>query len=69
MFGGAVSEPWFVSRDFNTVVADDERIGCHSSRGLAQDFDDFILGVGLLDVEFNGNKYTWSRREHGVNTK
>lgn len=51
------------------MVADDERIGCHSSRGSAQDFNDFIQGAGLMDIGFNGNTYAWSMREHGLNTK
>lgn len=63
-FRSNLAEPWFVARDFNTVVSDEERIGCLSSKGSAQDFNQFFLGVGLMDTGYCGNKYTWSKREH-----
>lgn len=68
-FGGSIREPWFVVGDFNAIVSEVERLGCQSSRVLATEFNNFILGAGLMDVKHNGNKYTWVRKEHGLDTK
>lgn len=68
-FGGNIYKPWFVAEDLNTVLSEEGRIGCHSSRGSTVEFNNFVLGVGLLDAGYNGNKYSWSIRVHGINFK
>lgn len=68
-FGGSLNELWFIAGGFNTVTLADERIGCRSSQGSVRDFNNFILGSGLIDAGYNGNKFTWSKREHGLDTK
>lgn len=57
-FGGSINEPWFVAGNFNTVTTTEERLGCQYSRGLIMDFSNIILGVGLMDAGYNGNKTT-----------
>lgn len=32
---------------------------------LFSDFSNFIMGYGLLDVGFSGNKYTWCNNQAG----
>lgn len=68
-FGGNLKELCFVAGDFNMVKTEEERLGCHSSRGSTMDFNNFMLRAGLIDAGYNGNKYTWCRREHGLDVK
>lgn len=51
------------------MASEEERIGYQSSRGSARDFNNFILWAGLMDTGYNGNKFTWCKREHGLHTK
>lgn len=54
------TEPWVVLGDFNSIVADHERVGgalIPSNRGVSQ-FRDMIQACDLLDAGFQGSKYT-----------
>ncbi|KAL9659108.1 hypothetical protein QQ045_021151 [Rhodiola kirilowii] len=58
--------PWLVCGDFNTILSFSEKLGGRKKRGKAiRDFNDFINRVGVSDVGFKGNMFTWSNNQEG----
>ncbi|CAA7036130.1 unnamed protein product [Microthlaspi erraticum] len=58
----AISEPFIIGGDFNTIVRIDERSGGNgrlSPDSLA--FGDWINEMMLIDMGFRGNQFTWKR--------
>lgn len=56
------SLPWCVIGDFNDMVVDGEkRGGRRHPRSLLQGFSDTIMDCRLIDLGFDGEKYTWER--------
>lgn len=58
----SVVGPVVVGGDFNTIIRLDERTGGNGS--LSPDslaFGDWIHRNSLIDMDFNGNKFTWRR--------
>lgn len=58
---------WLVCADFNSVTSMDEvsNLECHNTTRSA-DLRDWIFREGLIDLDFEGSKFTWMR---GVNTE
>ncbi|KAK8497930.1 hypothetical protein V6N11_072884 [Hibiscus sabdariffa] len=55
-------EPWLTGGDFNALLEMTERVGglvLHN--GVSYSFLDFVSITGLLDLEFRGPPFTWSR--------
>lgn len=46
-----------------------ERMGCLSSEDVVIEFSNFFMNACVLDAGFYGNKYTWCKREHDLDTK
>lgn len=56
------SIPWCIIGDFNDMLyAHEKRGGRPHPRGLLQGFSDLIIGCGLMDLGFEGEKYTWEK--------
>lgn len=64
-----LAHPWGICNDFNTILSPDERIGCHNARVALNDFGNFIIDDGVIDMGYTGNKFTWCRKVHGLHTK
>ncbi|XP_039132268.1 uncharacterized protein LOC120269046 [Dioscorea cayenensis subsp. rotundata] len=65
------SIPWILIGDFNTVVSLNEfQGGSHIYyRRKARIFSDFINLNNLLDVNFNGSRFTWYNNQRGASRK
>ncbi|KAL4341260.1 hypothetical protein GQ457_08G016750 [Hibiscus cannabinus] len=58
----ASGAPWVIGGDLNVIVSSFERQGGSSSRSnICSDFGEFMMDTGLLDMGFNGPKFTWKR--------
>lgn len=66
VFGVHQQYPWVICRDFNNILTPEERIGCHTAQPAINDFNNFLLDVGVMDVGYTGNRYIWSRKENGL---
>ncbi|XP_019160774.1 PREDICTED: uncharacterized protein LOC109157330 [Ipomoea nil] len=56
----AISGPWLVARDFNSVVYQEETLNYTSfSTQRSADFASWIQEEGLIDLSFTGPKLTW----------
>ncbi|XP_060202506.1 uncharacterized protein LOC132630946 [Lycium barbarum] len=52
--------PWIIEGDFNVIVSDEEKQGgLPVSSNETLDFSTCIQSCGLIDVGFNGSKFTW----------
>lgn len=60
--------PWMVGGDFNTILKVDEKKG---GRGVdlnaIQDVREFVVHVGVSEIEFEGDKFTWCNNQQGRN--
>ena len=54
------SVPWCVGGDFNVVRFLSERLGSNSFTATMQEFSNFILEQGLIDLPLQGGAFTWS---------
>lgn len=58
--------PWIIRGDFNTILSTKEkRGGLDPDLGSMADFQDCIIDVGLSEIEFEGNKFTWCNNQRG----
>lgn len=59
-----IVEPWMIYRDFNVVAADWEKAG---GRGInqkrASEYNVFLSNCGLMEMNFKGQRFTWSNRQ------
>ena len=63
---GRASIPWVCLRDFNEILSSDERNGrIPKPLRPMQDFQTTLLHCGLVDLGFQGYRYTWRNRRHG----
>lgn len=60
-FAQDVVDPWLVGGDLNTFLSIDEHKD-HSTPSLRQlsDFNNWVQGSALLEVPYQGSKFTWS---------
>ena len=63
---GRTSLPWVCLSDFNEILSFDER-NCRIPKLLRpmQDFQTILLHRGLIDLGFQGYRYTWRNGRHG----
>lgn len=57
--GKGLSKPWLIQGDFNAVSSNEDRLGGNPVNSeAASDFQDWILGLDLVEVQRNGAKFT-----------
>ncbi|KAL4333427.1 hypothetical protein GQ457_07G010550 [Hibiscus cannabinus] len=55
--------PWVIGGDLNVISISIERQGGSPYRlNVCRDFGDFFMDTGLLNMGFNGPKFTWKQR-------
>lgn len=58
------SMPWIIGGDFNPILNSTQKYGgLQSDLGSMNDSQDCILGVGLSQIDFAGNKFTWCNNQ------
>lgn len=58
--------PWIAIEDFNTVLYPHEKIGGNPISAVeCNKFDDCLKQYGLLDMNQNGLKLSWSNKQEG----
>ncbi|KAL4289808.1 hypothetical protein GQ457_14G017730 [Hibiscus cannabinus] len=58
----ASGAPWVIGGDLNVIASLFERQGgSHYRSNICRDLGDFMMDTGLLDMGFNGPKFTWKR--------
>ncbi|KAL2924062.1 hypothetical protein RDABS01_015553, partial [Bienertia sinuspersici] len=58
-----VNSPWLVMGDFNEVVSQNEKFGGRPVKlNRSSAFSDCLNDCGLIDLEFSGNKFTWTNK-------
>lgn len=66
--GNAIMGPWLLLGDFNAVLCLREKLGSkpfnHSLRSTI--FQQLARQLGLIDIGFEGNIFTWSNGRHGL---
>ena len=63
---GRASIPWVCLGDFNEILSSNERNGrIPKPLWPIQDFQTTLLHYGLVDLGFQGYRYTWRNRRHG----
>ena len=63
---GRKSLPWACLGDFNEILCFDERYGrIPKPPWPMQDFQTTLLQCGLVDLGFQGYRYTWRNGRHG----
>jgi exonuclease III len=61
-FGG----PWLLAGDFNAILAPEEKQGGRDFGSSSHNvFSDFVQVMGLVDLGYNGNPFTWCNKRHG----
>jgi exonuclease III len=65
-YGISFNEPWLCLGDFNAITASVDKCG---GRPFHSNFDNcftrFINSMGMIDLGFSGNPYTWSNNRQG----
>lgn len=51
--------PWLLAGDFNCTLSNSERVTTNSSLNANNDFQDFVLNLGLKEVNSLGSFYAW----------
>lgn len=63
---GDTSVPWIVGGDFNIILNVEEKKGGNGVDLRAiQDFRECTLDMGLTEVEFEGDRFTWCNNQQG----
>ncbi|KAJ8644055.1 hypothetical protein MRB53_005803 [Persea americana] len=53
--------PWCVLGDFNAILSNAEKLNLRQSNPSSRkDFQSVVMQAGRLDINFSGNKFTWS---------
>jgi hypothetical protein len=65
-FGGITVGPWLLAGDFNVILSLGEKFGGRNFGSPSYNaFVDFLQELGLIDLGFNGNHYTWNNKRLG----
>jgi hypothetical protein len=65
-FEGVTVGPWLLARDFNVILSLGEKFGGRNFGSPPYNaFVDFVQELGLIDLGFNGNRYTWYNKRLG----
>ena len=60
------SQPWCVIGDFNAILLAEEKLStCPTSPLSGKEFYEMALAVGLKDMGFRGNSFTWANNRQG----
>ena len=63
-FGGS----WLLTGDLNAILSlEEKRGGRNFGSSSHNDFVDFVQDFGLVDLEYNGNPFTWCNKRNGRN--
>lgn len=66
--GNNLTLPWLIQGDFNAMSCNEDRIGGTSvNEATACEFQDWILGLQLIEVHSSGPKFTWTNFQEGDN--
>lgn len=66
--GNNLTLPWLIQWDFNAVSCNEDIIGGNSFNEAATcDFQDWILGLQLIEIQSSGPKFTWTNFQEGDN--
>jgi hypothetical protein len=64
--GNSFGGPWLLLGDFNSILSPAEKFGGRPFGSLSHRlFEDFVHSNALIDLGFNGNKFTWSNHRQG----
>ncbi|CAM9001917.1 unnamed protein product [Rhodiola kirilowii] len=59
-------KPWIICGDFNAILSWSEKQGGRAKSGRSiRDFSDFMSYVGVTNVGFKGNEFTWCNNQEG----
>jgi hypothetical protein len=59
--GNSFGCPWLFLGDFNSILSPAEKFSGHPFGSLShRHFEDFVHSNALIDLGFNGNKFTYS---------
>ncbi|KAI9113377.1 hypothetical protein K1719_015902 [Acacia pycnantha] len=62
LIASSISSPWVLAGDFNAILSHEERKGGSLRRAHGcKLFNKFIHSNGLMDLGFQGPKFTWRR--------
>lgn len=60
---GCPNTPWLVGGDFNSILANDEKVGGRpKSQSDIDNFRRVVDSCGMLDLGFVGDPFTWCNR-------
>lgn len=66
MIGQSLNSPWLIQGDFNAVSCNEDRIGgIPINDEAANEFQNWILGLHLVEVQSTGPKFTWTNYQEG----
>lgn len=66
--GNNLDAPWLIQGDFNSVSNDADRIGGNLvNKEAASEFQNWILGLNLVEVQRNDPHFTWTNYQEGDN--
>lgn len=58
--------PWLIQGDFNSVSSNEDRIGgIPINKEAASEFQNWILGLNLVEVQSSGPRFTWTNYQEG----
>jgi len=59
--------PWLCIGDFNAISSPSDKYGgMHFHSSFNNNFTHFLNSMGMIDLGFSGNLYTWSNHRHGL---
>lgn len=65
-FSSSIQQPWIILGDFNSVLKDDDRIGRNpTSWAEVIDFSNCVDECGLVELPYQGGRYTWNDMRDG----
>jgi hypothetical protein len=65
--GNSFQGSWLLLGDFNSILTTSEKSGGRAyGSQFHRSFEDFVHSSGLIDLGFNGNRFTWSNHRQGI---
>lgn len=59
--GNCFSVPWLLMDDFDSLLSQADKIGGRPVASASSgDFFNFMLNIGLMDIGYAGNPFTWN---------
>ncbi|KAL5710709.1 hypothetical protein ACHQM5_021240 [Ranunculus cassubicifolius] len=66
-FGANLSDPWVLWGDFNSILSYSEKQGGNINRRSISEFKYMVDNLGLIDLGYKGNPFTWKNNRIGKN--